>query len=77
MEEAMKGSNYNLQYMIYTVAVKRWLEKRIENFNYDSHFGGIIYVFLRGVREGYDTGIFTTKPQTDKIEGLEKLLSNK
>jgi exodeoxyribonuclease V beta subunit len=77
MEEAMKGSNYNLQFMIYTVAVKRWLEKRVENFNYEKQFGGIIYVFLRGVREGSETGIFKTKPQADKIESLEKLLSHK
>lgn len=73
LTEAMKSSNYNLQYMIYTIAVKRWLETRIENFDYDQQFGGIIYLFLRGVREGHKTGIFTTKPVLDKIESLEKL----
>ena len=57
MEAAMAGSNYHLQYMIYTVALKRWLEKRIAGFDFDTHFGGVIYVFLRGVRDDRQTGI--------------------
>jgi exodeoxyribonuclease V beta subunit len=76
LEVAMKASNYNLQYMIYTVAVKRWLESRIKNFDYGKQFGGVIYVFLRGVRGGQKTGIYTTKPDLGKIESLEKLLKN-
>jgi len=73
MNEAIKSSNYDLQYMIYTLAVKRWLETRIEDFSYDQHFGGVIYVFLRGVREGQKTGIYTTKPSKEIIEGLERV----
>ena len=73
MNEAMKANNYNLQYMIYTVAVKRWLDTRIANFDYDKQFGGIIYIFLRGVRKDQDTGIFTTKPDLEIIERLEDL----
>lgn len=76
LEEAMKGSNYNLQYMIYTIAAKRWLESRIKNFDYNKQFGGIIYVFLRGVREGLETGIYTAKPKFEKIDRMEKLLKH-
>lgn len=73
MEDAMKASNYSLQYMIYTIAVKRWLETRIDDFDYNKQFGGIIYIFLRGVREGQETGIYTAKPTFEKIEHLERL----
>lgn len=76
LTETMKLSNYNLQYMIYTVAVKRWLESRIKGFDYDKHFGGIVYVFLRGVREGRETGIFTTRPAKDTIENLDDALKS-
>jgi len=75
MEEAMTGSNYHLQYMIYTVALKRWLEKKIGGFDFDKHFGGVIYVFLRGVREGGQTGIYTKRPEKDQIEALDSALS--
>ncbi len=73
-EEAMKGSNYNLQYMIYTIAVKRWLENKKQDFDYDKHFGGVIYVFLRGVRMEKNTGIYATRPEKSKIEALESIL---
>lgn len=73
MNEAMKANNYNLQYMIYTLAVKRWLETKIADFDYDQHFGGVIYVFLRGVREGHETGIYMARPSREIIEGLEKV----
>jgi exodeoxyribonuclease V beta subunit len=74
MEKAMTGSNYHLQYMIYTVAAKRWLSNKITDFDYDRHFGGIIYVFLRGVRLGEETGIYTTRPGKEDIERLDNAL---
>jgi exodeoxyribonuclease V beta subunit len=74
MEEAMTASNYHLQYMIYTVALKRWLEKKIDKFDFDAHFGGIIYVFLRGVREGKETGIYTKRPAKETIDELDAVL---
>jgi len=76
LDAAMKGSNYNLQYMIYTLALKRWLKSRIPDFDYDRQFGGVIYLFLRGVRQGSNTGIFTTVPEMKTIEGLEKAFLN-
>lgn len=76
LDAAMKAKNYNLQYMIYTVAVKRWLEQRIPGFDYDQHFGGVIYLFLRGVRQDTPKGIFTTLPERKTIEELEKAFRN-
>ena len=77
LDEAMRLNNYNLQYMIYTIAARRWLVSRIPGFDYDRHFGGIIYLFLRGLREGSQTGIFTTKPERSKIEQLEGVLMSR
>jgi len=74
MDQAMTGSNYHLQYMIYTVAAVRWLKTRVSDFDYDRHFGGIIYVFLRGVRDGKETGIYTRKPEKKTIEKLDAAL---
>ncbi|MEI7982607.1 MAG: UvrD-helicase domain-containing protein, partial [Bacteroidota bacterium] len=70
---AMKGSNYNLQYYIYTIALKRWLENKIQGFDYEVHFGGVIYLFLRGVRsENNSTGVFYARPSLENISELEK-----
>jgi len=68
----MKGSNYYLQYYLYTIAVKRYLSHKLPNFDYERDFGGAIYVFLRGVRKNDNsTGIYFDRPLKERIEALE------
>jgi exodeoxyribonuclease V beta subunit len=75
LTEAMNESNYHLQYCIYTVAMKRFLESKLgDSFDYDKHFGGVVYLFLRGVRKGQSTGIYTNKLPLEKVNQLEKKL---
>ena len=71
LARAMKANNYELQYWIYTLAVKRWLESRVKDFNYDQHFGGVIYLFIRGIREGQQTGIYVNKPAREQIDKID------
>ena len=70
---AMRGNNYHLQYLIYTIAVKRFLSLKLPNFSYEKHFGGVLYVFLRGCRENQSQSIFYTKPKEELIEALDLL----
>ncbi|UPK71758.1 exodeoxyribonuclease V subunit beta [Chitinophaga filiformis] len=72
---AMNENNYHLQYLIYTLAAKKYLESRLHAFNYEKQFGGVIYCFVRGIRKGQSTGIFTSKPPLAKILQLENSLS--
>lgn len=72
---AMNENNYHLQYLIYTLAAKKYLESRLHAFNYEKQFGGVIYCFVRGIRKGQPTGIFTSKPPLSKILQLENSLS--
>jgi exodeoxyribonuclease V beta subunit len=57
------------------VAAKKYLESRLDDFDYEKHFGGVIYLFVRGVRKESDTGIFTCRPPMEKIIAMEKMLS--
>lgn len=75
LEEAMTVHNYHLQYLIYTVAAKKYLESRLGAFDYDRDFGGVLYFFLRGVRKNKETGIFHAKPKRKQIEFLEKIFT--
>ncbi len=72
---AMAENNYHLQYHIYTVAVCKYLALRIPDFDYEKHFGGVIYLFVRGVRKDGATGIFYNKPDKGVIEKIIKILS--
>lgn len=68
---------YTLQYLIYTVALDKHLSKRISDYDYEKHFGGVFYLYLRGMHpEQGDKGIFFEKPGKSAIEVLSAYLSN-
>jgi exodeoxyribonuclease V beta subunit len=73
--QAMKDNNYHLQYLIYTVAVKRFLKNRITDFDYQKHFGGVYYLFLRGVRANQTSGVFYSLPDEKLINEIDAVLS--
>jgi exodeoxyribonuclease V beta subunit len=72
---AMTANNYHLQYHLYTLAACRYLELRIPGFNYAKDFGGVIYLFIRGIQEEGNNGIFVHQPELSVIEGFRKLLA--
>ncbi len=77
LQAAMQHNQYTLQYLIYTVAVHKFLKQRLgEAYSYDEHFGGVIYIFLRGARANASSGIFTDRPSSDFVEALESALMN-
>lgn len=76
VQAAMDEHNYHLQYLIYTVAVKKYLSARLPGFDYEKHFGGVVYLFLRGVRKDSSNGVFTARPALKLIEKIEMLLNN-
>lgn len=77
LPEAMSENNYHLQYLLYIVAAKKYLESRLPRFNYETDFGGVIYMFVRGVRSDKDSGIFVKKPELKIIKKLEEMIGEK
>jgi len=73
MEEAMLCSAYHLQYYIYAVALKRWLEQTRKNFSFKEKFGGAYYIFIRGVNEENSNGIYFSNGEliADSIQKLD------
>ena len=45
----MQHHFYQLQLCLYTVALHRYLRVRKPGYNYEQHFGGAFYIFLRGI----------------------------
>ena len=78
MAQAMQRENYTLQYLFYTLALHRYLRKRIPGYHYDSHFGAVIYLFLRGVdpHAGTGTGVYRERPDIDLIEALDRYIGH-
>lgn len=72
LEQAMVEHRYDLQYQLYSLALHRLLTLRLPGYDFDQHFGGVFYLFLRGMPQG---GIFHTRPSRELVQGLDRLFS--
>jgi exodeoxyribonuclease V beta subunit len=45
----MFRQGYALQYLIYSLALDRYLAQRLREYRFEDHFGGGIYAFVRGI----------------------------
>jgi len=69
---SMREHHYYLQYHLYTLALHRWLAVRVREYDYDRHFGGVYYLYVRGMSPGHapGTGVFFDRPPRALIESL-------
>ena len=77
MEQVMIEHRYDLQYQLYSLALHRLLKSRLAGYQYDQHFGGVVYLFLRGVRanDSERHGIYDCRPGKALIEALDQLFA--
>ena len=69
--EACVAEHYELQVRIYTLATLRFLGITDEA-TFEARFGGVLYVFLRGLPEG---GIWTSRPAWNEVRAWERELA--
>ncbi|RXJ72538.1 exodeoxyribonuclease V subunit beta [Veronia nyctiphanis] len=74
IETAMIDHRYDFQYQIYSLALHRFLKQRIPDYDYETHFGGVYYLFVRGIEAKTDHGIFYCKPKKIMIEQLDEAM---
>ncbi|MFA0569639.1 exodeoxyribonuclease V subunit beta [Vibrio gallaecicus] len=77
LKSAMADHRYDLQYQIYALALHRYLRSRVANYRYDTHFGGVYYLFLRGIDGQSQQGIFSAKPSLELLDEMDKLIDGK
>ncbi|MDJ0832604.1 MAG: exodeoxyribonuclease V subunit beta [Gammaproteobacteria bacterium] len=72
---AMYEHHYHLQYLIYSLALHRYLQQRLPGYDYAQHFGGVYYLFLRGMHadNSNNNGIFFHRPEPELIRQLEDM----
>lgn len=75
LKAEMEAASYDLQYHLYIVALVKFLRKTLPDFNYERDFGGAAYLFVRGMREGSENGVWFHKPEVEIINKLEKTLN--
>ncbi|SDU24904.1 exodeoxyribonuclease V subunit beta [Geopseudomonas guangdongensis] len=72
MQRAVAAQRYDLQYVLYLLALHRQLQVRLSDYDYDRHMGGALYLFLRGSRAD-GQGIHHARPPRVLIEALDAL----
>ncbi|MFT5503289.1 MAG: exodeoxyribonuclease V beta subunit, partial [Gammaproteobacteria bacterium] len=78
LEQAIVDRRYDLQSLIYSLAVHRYLATRITDYDYDTHFGGSYYLFLRAMRinSGNSYGVYIDRPEKTVIHELDRIFGH-
>jgi len=81
LTEAMLHSHYPLQAMLYSVVVHRFLRWRLPGYDPDTHLGGVLYLYVRGlcgpetpVTDGHPAGVFSWHPPAALVVAMSDLL---
>ncbi len=72
LDRSMRDSRYDVQYMLYSLALDKWLGSLISGYSYAEHFGGVYYLYLRGMRADSEparetSGVFALKPAPEQM----------
>jgi exodeoxyribonuclease V beta subunit len=75
MRREMDERFYPLQYHFYTLALHRFLALRLPGYDYERHFGGVFYLFVRGIDPARpEFGVFRHRPSASVVEKLSARL---
>ncbi|NMG55283.1 exodeoxyribonuclease V subunit beta [Aromatoleum aromaticum] len=79
LEEAMRAHGYHLQHLLYAVALHRHLGRTLPGYDFERHFGGALYLFVRGVRPGWrlgehPAGVYFHRPDAATLASLDRLI---
>ena len=77
LQQAMLDRRYDLQSMLYALALHRMLQVRLPDYDYDQHFGGSYYLFLRAMRpaESNRHGIHFERPTCEQMLAFDALFT--
>ena len=71
LKKEMLHSHYDWQYLIYTLALHRYLQSVMPKYDYARDFGGVFYLFLRGMNGEPQSGVFYDRPSVELITELD------
>jgi len=71
LRRAIAADDYDLQWLIYVLAMHRWLKQVLPGYDYERHIGEVYYLFLRGLRNG--EGVHRDRPPRELIEAMDAL----
>ena len=73
IEHSMQQAFYDLQYLLYSLALHRYLQTRLEDYRPETHFGGVYYLYLRGMSTDAGTGVYHRPVEAHLLTQLDAL----
>jgi len=73
IERSMRQAFYDLQYLLYSLALHRYLQAKLENYRPAEHFGGVYYLYLRGMSADTGNGVYYKPVQELLLTQLDAL----
>lgn len=72
----MKEARYDLQYALYCLALDLYLRKKDPGYRYETGFGGVFYLFIRGMHPEAENrpGVFFDRPKASLLDRLRDRL---
>ncbi|HWG10850.1 MAG TPA: UvrD-helicase domain-containing protein [Rhodanobacteraceae bacterium] len=71
LQQAIAAHDYDLQWLLYMLALHRWLRQVLPGYEYEAHVGEAYYLFVRDLRDG--GGLHRDRPPRALIEGMDAL----
>ncbi len=78
LRDNIENNYYDLQYLIYSLALHRYLTLNLPNYNPAEHFGGIYYLYLRGMTNDKDhngAGVYFRHVSSKELTELDQLFA--
>ena len=76
----IQSHDYDLQYLLYSMALDRYLKQSMLDYDTKQHFGGVYYLYLRGMtaasqylQDGQSPGVFYTEIIEAELAELQRL----
>lgn len=75
LTQAMREHNYGLQYWLYALVLHRYLQDAVPDYEYARHFGGVMYLFVRGMEPSQPgSGVYYDLPDYTTLSRLDACL---
>ena len=77
LEKNNRDNYYDLQYLLYSLALHRYLKSRKPDYDPAQHFGGVYYLYLRGMKADSEQGVYYTSISSELLQELDQLFASK
>ncbi|WP_343153437.1 exodeoxyribonuclease V subunit beta [Buchnera aphidicola (Mindarus keteleerifoliae)] len=82
IEKEIIKQRYDIQCLLYTIALNRYLNKKIKKYDFNKNFGGFYFLFIRGMyheknASKQNSGIYLYNPKKKYVNELDNFFKGK